>query len=118
MLRTARLAASLALVALLFTSQTFAQSVDTTRVGAIRLSYVTSNSRVGKAAIAQLEQLNRKKSLELGSKAAEVQKQQGRAQERARVELERLQQDAQAEIDALRSKFDAEFQVKLAPRIT
>ncbi|HEX8027668.1 MAG TPA: OmpH family outer membrane protein [Vicinamibacterales bacterium] len=116
MFRSARcLIAAVILAALSTTTAFAAQAADPARVGCIRLSYVTNNSKAGKAALAQLQEFGRKKTAEMESKAAEVQKQQGRDQEKGRIELERLQQDAKSELEALRLKFDAEFQVKLAP---
>ena len=38
-----------------------------------------------------------------------------RAFEKSRLEFDRFQQDAQAELEAMQSKFDADFRVKLAP---
>jgi len=116
-----------------FTTTAFAQTVDADRVGAIRLTYVASHSKAGKAALAQLEELRRKKSIEVQSKGAELQKQEAqlkqqsaamspravadlqRAFEKSRVDFDRFQQDAQAEVEAMRTKFDTEFQARVAP---
>jgi Skp family chaperone for outer membrane proteins len=133
MTRPARSVTSLALVALLSTSSAFAQAVDQFRIGALRLSYVVRNSKTARAAIAQVEAFERKKSTEVESKAAELQKRQvelqkqstsmspravadlQRAFDKSRLEFDRFQQDARAEVDAMQSKFDAEFRIKLAP---
>ena len=133
MFRIAGQFTSAAVIAALTTTTGFAQSVDAARVGAIRLSYVATTSKAGKAALAQLEELGRKKSGEVQSKAAELQKQEvelkkqsaamspravadlQRSFEKSRVDLDRFQQDAKAEIEAMRLKFDAEFQAKVAP---
>ena len=132
MFRIPRLLIAAAIIAAL-TSTSFAQDVDASRVGAIRLSYVATTSKAGKAALAQLEELGRKKSGEVQSKAAELQRQEvelkkqsaamspravadlQRTFEKSRVDFDRFQQDAKAEIEALRLKFDAEFQAKVAP---
>jgi len=133
MSRPARTLASLALVALLSTTSAFAQVVDTIRIGALSLSYVARNSKTARAAIAEVEDFEKKKSIEVESKAAELQKQQvelqkqsasmspravadlQRAFDKSRVEFDRFAQDAQAEIEAMQTKFDAEFRIKLAP---
>jgi Skp family chaperone for outer membrane proteins len=133
MTRPARSVTSLALVALLSTSSVFAQVVDPFRIGAISLSYVVRNSKTARAALAQVEAFERKKSIEVESKAAELQKHQvelqkqstsmspravadlQRAFDKSRLEFDRFQQDARAEVDAMQSKFDAEFRIKLAP---
>jgi Skp family chaperone for outer membrane proteins len=133
MFRIARYFSAAAILASLTTTTGVAQAIDAARVGAIRLSYVATTSKAGKAALAQLEELGRRKSGEVQSKAAELQKQEAelqrqsaamsaravadlqRAFERSRVDFDRFQQDAKAEIDAMRLKFDAEFQAKVAP---
>jgi Skp family chaperone for outer membrane proteins len=133
MFRTARLISSLALVAFLTATSASAQSVDTFRIGALRLSYVAQNSKTTRAALAQVEDFGRKKTIEIESKAAELQKQQvelqkqsaamspravadlQRAFDKSRLEFDRIQQDAQAEIEAMQSKFESDFRVKLAP---
>jgi Skp family chaperone for outer membrane proteins len=133
MFRTARFASILALAVFLSTSAAFAQAVDSFRIGALRMSYVAQNSKTAKAAIAQVQEFGRKKSIEVESKAAELEKQQTALQQqsasmspravadlqrsfdKSRLEFERLQQDAQAEVEAMRTKFDAEFRIKLAP---
>lgn len=126
MLRTARVVVVLSLAVCLSTSAAFAQAVDTFRVGAISMAYVTRSSRAGKAAIAQLQQLVKEKESAAAAKAAELQKQQLEAQktnsallqkalEKSRLDYERFQQDAQAEIEGMQAKFDDEFRIKLAP---
>lgn len=130
--RTVRTLSTFVLVALLSTSA-FAQVVDTIRIGALSLSYVARNSKTARTAIAQVEDFEKKKSIEVESKAAELQKQQvelqkqsasmspraiadlQRAFDKSRLEFDRFAQDAQAEIEAMQSKFDAEFRIKLAP---
>ena len=133
MSRRARTLTSVALVALLSTTSAFAQVVDTIRIGALSLSYVARNSKTAKAAIAQVEDFEKKKTIEVESKAAALQKQQvalqqqsasmspravadlQRAFDKSRLEFDRFAQDARAEIEAMQSKFDAEFRIKLAP---
>ena len=122
-----------AILAVFFPAASFAQSTDSFQIGAVNIAYVARTSRAGKAAIAALDAFGKQKSIEVQSKAAELQKQQAelqkqsaamspravvdlqRAFEKSRVELDRLQQDAQAEIEAMQTKFDADFRVKLAP---
>ena len=133
MIRSVRIPSVIALVALFSTSPAFAQAVDPFRIGALRLSYVVRNSKTARAAIAQVEAFERKKSIEVESKAAELQKQQvelqkqstsmspravadlQRAFDKSRLEFDRFQQDARAEVDSMQSKFEAEFRIKLAP---
>jgi Skp family chaperone for outer membrane proteins len=135
MFRTARFVSALTLIVLLCTSSAFAQVADAVRIGALRLSYVAQNSKAAKAAIAQVEEFGRRKSLEVESKAAELQKQQAelqkqsaamspravadlqRAFDKSRLEFDRFQQDARAEIESVQVKFDTEFRLKLAPII-
>jgi Skp family chaperone for outer membrane proteins len=132
MLRTANRLSAFAVIALVSTTPAFAQVADTFRIGALRLAYVAENSKTARAAIAQVEAFERTKSIEAESRAAALQKQQAalqqsagmspravadlqRAFDRARVEFDRLQQDARAEIDAMQAKFDADFRLRLAP---
>ena len=127
--RTIPIAAVLAAV---FVSTAAAQSAEPFHVGAVSFLYVARTSKAGRAAMAALDAFGRQKSLEVEAKAAELEKQQvqlqqsasmspraaadlQRAFERSRLEFERFQQDARAEVDALQSKFDAELRVKLAP---
>jgi len=120
----------LAPAALLPSASAFAQDV---RIGAINVSYVARNCKAGKAALAALEAFGRQKSSEVQAKAADLQKQQvtlqkdsgamspravadlQRAFDKARLEFDRFQQDAQAEIEAMQTRFDADFRVKLVP---
>ena len=124
-----------ALVLFFIASPSFAQFADDLRIGTVSLTYIARNSKTARAAIAEVESFERKKVVEVESKAGELQKQQAelqqqsgsmspravadlrRAFDKSRLEFERLQQDARAEIDAMQSKFDAEFRVKLAPII-
>src|SRR5688572_23204766 len=127
------LAATLTFV--LLTSTSFAQVADAIRIGAINLSYVARTSKIGKSEIARIEDASRKKTAEIELKAAELQKQQvalqktgvglspraladlQRAFEKSRLELERFQQDARNEIDAMQTQFDVQFRATLAPVI-
>ena len=135
MFRTARQVSTFALLALLTSSPVFAQAIDTTKVGAINLSYVARTSKAGKEGLARIEEAGRRKSLEVEAKAVELQKQQSelqksslglsaraladlqRAFEKSRIDFDRLQQDAQKEIEALQTQFELEFRAKLAPVI-
>ena len=133
--RMVRALAAGALIAALVSSTSFAQVVDAVKIGAINLSYVARNSKVGKTELARIEEATRKKAAEIDIKAAELQKQQTalqktgigmspravgdlqRAFEKSRLELERLQQDARNEIEAMQTQFDVEFRAKLGPVI-
>ena len=128
--RTLSIAAVLAAV---FASSAFAQAAEPFQVGAVNVSYIARTSRAGKAAIAALDAFGKQKSIEVQSKAAELQKQQAelqkqsasmsprsaadlqRAFEKSKLEFDRFQQDAQAEIEAMQTKFDADFRMKLEP---
>jgi len=123
-----------ALLAVFSASSSFAQP-DATKIGAINLSYVARTSKAGKEGLARIEEAGRKKSLEVEAKAAELQKQQTelqkssiglstraladlqRAFEKSRIDFDRLQQDAQKEIEAMQTQFEIEFRAKLAPVI-
>ena len=123
MFRTATLVA-LALVTLLPSPAAFAQ--DTSRVGAVSLALVARTSKAGQSALAEITKLVKEKESLAAAKATEIQKQQMEAQktnsallqkalEKSRLEFQRFQQDAQAEIDGVQAKFDADFRIKLAP---
>ena len=125
---------AIVLIALLSSSSAFAQP-DTTKIGAINLSYVARTSKAGKEGLARIEEAGRKKSLEVEAKAVELQKQQAelqkssiglsaraladlqRAFEKSRIDFDRLQQDAQKEIEAMQTQFEIEFRATLAPVI-
>lgn len=111
----------------------FAQ--EPTRIGAVSLAYVTRSSAAGKSALAQLEKLVKQKEAEAAAKAVELETQRlalqktgaglsaraasdlQKAFDKSRVDFDRFQQDARAEIESPQTKFDAEFRVKLAPII-
>jgi outer membrane protein len=111
----------------------FAQTPDPFQAGAINVGYVARNSRAGKAAIAALDAFGKQKSIEVQTRASELQKQQTelqkpsaamsarsvadlqRAFEKSKLDFDRFQQDAQAEVEAMQAKFDADFRVKLEP---
>lgn len=108
---------------------------DATRVGAISLAYVARSSKAGKSALAEIEKFVRQKQSEVAVKAAELEQQQAELQkkgvglspravgdlqkafDKSRLDFERFQQDAQADIQRMQQKFDAEFRVTLAPII-
>jgi outer membrane protein len=133
--RMVRSLAAAALIAAVVSSTSFAQVVDAVKIGAINLSYVARTSKVGKTELARIEEASRKKAAEIDLKAAELQKQQHELQKtgigmspravgdlqrafaKSRLELERFQQDARNEIEAMQTKFDVEFRAKLAPVI-
>jgi len=124
-----------AFLAATFTSTAFAQSIDTTKIGAINLSYVARMSKAGKEGLSRIDQASRTKALEVEARAAALQKQQTdfqvsstglsaraiadlqRTFEKSRVDFDRLKQDAQKEIDAMQNEFESEFRAKLAPVI-
>lgn len=113
----------------------YAQSSDSTRIAAINLSYVARMSRAGKAGLSRIDDATRQKALELEARAAELRKQEAelqqptvglseraradlrRAFDKARLDFDRLQQDAQHEIDAMQAQFEIDFRAKLAPVI-
>ena len=133
MLHLFRTLAIAAVLAVLAASPSFAQAAEPFQVGAINIGYIARASRAGKAAIAALDAFGKQKSIEVQGKAEELQKQQAelqkqaaamspravtdlqRAFEKSRLEFDRFQQDAQAEIEAMQTKFDADFRIKLAP---
>ena len=133
--RMVRSLAAAVLIAAVISSTSFAQVVDAVKIGAINLSYVARTSKVGKTELARIEEAGRKKAAEIELKAAELQQQQTelqktgiglspraagdlqRAFEKSRLELERFQQDARNEIEAMQQQFDVEFRAKLAPVI-
>ena len=122
-------------IALLTTIATPAFAQDVTRVGAISLAYVARSSKAGKSALAEIDKFVKQKASEAAVKAAELQKQQlelqktsaglsaraladlQKAFDKSRLEFERFQQDAQAEIERMQTTFDAEFRVTIAPII-
>src|SRR5690349_8036395 len=132
-MRHARTLCMAAILAAVFASSAFAQAAEPFQIGAVNIGYIAQTSRAGKAAIAALDAFGRQKSIEVQSKAAELQKQQTelqqqsaamspravvdlqRAFEKSKLEFDRFQQDAQAEIEAMQTKFDADFRVRLAP---
>jgi outer membrane protein len=112
-----------------------AQSPDATKIGAINLSYVARTSKAGKAALARIEDVGRQRNAEVEIKAADLQRKQAELQksaigmtersradlqrtfEKARLDFDRLQQDAQKEIQDMQAQFDADFRAQLAPVI-
>jgi Skp family chaperone for outer membrane proteins len=111
----------------------FAQ--EPARVGAVSLAYVARSSKAGKSALAEIEKFVKRKESEAAIKSVELEKQRlelqktsaglsaralgdlQKAFDKSRVEFERFQQDARADIERLQATFDAEFRVKLAPII-
>jgi Skp family chaperone for outer membrane proteins len=135
-LRPARsLLLTAAFLAATFTSTpVFAQAIDATKIGAINLSYVARMSKAGKEGLARIDDASRKKAAEVDARAAELQKQQAelqkgsglspraladlqRAFEKSRIDFDRLQQDAQKEIEAMQAQFEMNFRAQLAPVI-
>jgi outer membrane protein len=134
-LRFVRPLATAAFLAATFTSTAFAQAIDATKVGAINLSYVARMSKAGKEGLSRIDDVSRKKAAEVEARAVELQRQQlalqkpnaglsaraiadlQRVFEKTKVDFERLQQDAQKEIEAMQAQFEIEFRAKLAPAI-
>ena len=133
--RFVRVAVSAAIVTAVSTSTFAAQAVEQFRIAAVNLSYIARTSKIGKSELAKIENVARKKAAEVDVKAAELRKQQvelqkqnagmspravadlQRAFDRSRVDLERFQQDARSEIEAMQTQFDVQFRAKLAPVI-
>src|SRR5688572_11145193 len=125
---------ALALAVLAF-SVTPACAQEPIRIGAVSLAYVARSSKTGKAALAEIEKFVKQKESEAATRAAELEQQRAALQkvsaglsaraitdlqkafDKSRVDLERFQQDAQAEIERLQAKFDADFRVQLTPVI-
>ena len=112
---------------------TYAQ--EAIRIGAVSLAYVARSSKEGKSALAEIVKFVKQKQSEASVKATELEQQRlalqkvspglsaralgdlQKAFDRSRVDFERFQQDAQAEIERMQTTFDADFRVKLAPVI-
>lgn len=116
----------LATFALLAFSATSAFAQDTTRIGAISVAYVARTSKAGQSALAEINKFVKEKESIAAARLSEFEKQQlearknnsamlQKALERSRLDLERFQQDTQAEIEGMQARIDAEFRVKLAP---
>ena len=133
--RFVRVAVTAAIVTAVSTTTFAAQAIEQFRIAAINLSYVARTSKIGKSELAKIEDATRKRVAEVEIKAADLQRQQvelqkqsaamspravadlQRAFDRSRVDLERLQQDARNEIEAMQTQFDVQFRAKLAPVI-
>jgi outer membrane protein len=112
-----------------------AHAQEAIRIGAVSLAYVARSSKEGKSALAEIEKLVKQKQSEASVKAGELEQQRltlqkvspglsaralgdlQKAFDKSRVDFERFQQDAQAEIERMQAAFDADFRVKLAPII-
>ena len=110
-----------------------AQAGDTTRIGAINLSYVVRMSKAGQAGLTRIDVATRQKATELEARAVELRKQEAalqqpgaalseraqadlrRAFDKARLDFERLQQDARHDIDSMQAQFEIDFRAALAP---
>lgn len=122
-----------ALFAAVIAAPAAAQVTDVPRVGSIRMSYVARASKAGQSALGEIDKLVRQKEAEAAGRAAELEQRRldvqrratglsdraradlEKAFEKSRVEFERFQQDARADIEAQQIKFDSEFRVKLSP---
>lgn len=110
-----------------------AQTTDAVRIGAVSFTYIARNSKTANAALLQVQEFEKKKTIEVEARAAALQKQQTelqqqsasmspravadlqRAFDKSRTEFTRFQQDAQAEVEAAQQRFEADFRIKLAP---
>lgn len=133
--RFLRIILTATIVAVTSSSTTFAQVVDAIRIGAINLSYVARSSKIGQSELAKIEDASRQKAAEIEIKAKLLQKQQTELQktsiglspraiadlqrsfDKSRLELERLQQDSQHELNAMQARFELDFRARLAPVI-
>jgi outer membrane protein len=126
---------AITLIVLVLATAAPAFAQDATRVGAISLAYVARSSKAGKAALAEIEKFAKQKESEAAAKAAELETRRAEFQkasvglspraladlqktfEKSRLDFERFQQDAQADIERMQQRFDSEFRAKLAPII-
>ena len=122
-------------IGVLVLNVTPALAQEATRIGAVSLAYVARSSKAGQSALGEIEKFVKQKESEAALKAADLEKQRLALQkngaglsaraiadlqkvfDKSRVEFERFQQDAQADIERMQTTFDAEFRVKLAPII-
>lgn len=122
-----------AVLAALSTPAAFAQAAEPFRIAAVNLSYVAQSCKAGKAGLAQIEQLGKKKEAEAAMRAAELEKQRfdleqrgsvmseraradlQKAFDKGRIDFERFQQDARAELQGMQRQFEVEFRLKLTP---
>ena len=132
----ARIVRTLSIVAVLAAFSTpvaFAQAVEPIRIAAVNLSYVAQSCKAGKTGLARIEELGKKKEAEAAMKAAELEQQRYELQQRGsvmseraradlqkafekgRIDFERFQQDAQAELQGMQRQFEVEFRMKLMP---
>ena len=116
-------------------SPALGQVVDSGRIGAVNLAYIARASKIGKSELAKIDDVARKKTAEIETRASELQKQQIEFQksgiglspraaadlrgafEKSRVDLERFQQDARNEIAAMQTQFEVQFRATLGPVI-
>ena len=129
--RTVSIAALLAVLFVTFSIRAICRPIR--RSARSSFSYVARTSKAGKAAIAALDAFGKQKSLEVEAKAAELQKQQvelqksgideparrspicsARSRNRASSSIA-FNRTRRRSIEAMQTKFDAEFRVKLAP---
>ena len=107
------------LVVTLVAAATPAFAQEPPRVGAISFAYVARSSHTGKTALAAIEKVVKEKEAEAAVKAAALQKLRlevpANLFEKSRLEFERFQQDARAEIEGLQQKLETELRIKLNP---
>jgi outer membrane protein len=103
------------------------------KIGLVNLQAIASNSAEGKSATARVQALAQKKQVEIAEKSKALQANQQKLQqsgslmndqarsalekdiERQQVEGQRLQQDAQSELQELQNELQGDFQKKLFP---
>jgi Skp family chaperone for outer membrane proteins len=103
------------------------------KIAYIDIQAIAANSAEGKSSTAKVKALQEKKLAELGAKNKQVEAAQAKANqsvlseearaaaskdvERLNVEIQRLQQDAESEMNDLQQQLQADFQRKLSPVI-
>jgi Skp family chaperone for outer membrane proteins len=107
-----------------------ARAQSSPQIVGVNLAYVAERSRFGKAGLARMEAVNKQKAGEadamlgaLTKKRAELESGRAmspraradlqRAFDRARVDFDRFRQDAQAELRAMQTHFEAEFRLNV-----
>lgn len=104
-------------------------------IAAVNMRYVASRSKSGRAAFERLDELGRQKKAEIEARSralleerrkleqdpsflsGNVQGQLAKAFEKARIEFERFQEDAEVEVLNLQRQIEAEFAAKVTPVI-
>ena len=103
--RIVRITAAASVVAVLSTPAAFAQAAEPFRIAAVNLSYVAQSCKAGKAGLARIEELGKKKEAEAAMRAAEIEQQRFELQQRGRAMSERARADLQKAFDKGRVDF-------------